>query len=81
MLIMTDVKEKHHVNAGEVEIDSGAGSIEFVYQKPLGFWGKINNFLLLDSATEGVYSNHDLDPVPADEQHWNMKDCKSTFEN
>ncbi|KAK7206005.1 hypothetical protein BZA70DRAFT_150547 [Myxozyma melibiosi] len=69
---MDEVKEQHKVETTALDYDSG--SAELVAQKPLGFWGKVNNFLLLDSATEGVYSNHDLDPVPVAEQHWNMKD-------
>ncbi|KAK7206004.1 hypothetical protein BZA70DRAFT_150549 [Myxozyma melibiosi] len=60
-------KEQYEVRVSALDVDTGE------VDRPLTFWQKVDRFCALDSKTEGVHSNHDLDPVPPEEQNWNMR--------
>ncbi|KAK9448188.1 permease for cytosine/purines, uracil, thiamine, allantoin-domain-containing protein [Limtongia smithiae] len=65
--------DKQEYKTASVEVSEGSVPVTNGETKPLGFWAKVNNFILLESADESRYSNHDLDPVPFEEQGWKMR--------
>ncbi|KAK9350540.1 permease for cytosine/purines, uracil, thiamine, allantoin-domain-containing protein [Lipomyces doorenjongii] len=66
-----DVKGNYDVHVKAADYDSNdtvASDAQPV--GPVGFWTKFDKWIQLDSASEGRYSNHDLDPVPVEERTW-----------
>ncbi|KAK9371535.1 permease for cytosine/purines, uracil, thiamine, allantoin-domain-containing protein [Lipomyces chichibuensis] len=66
-----DLKGNHGVEVLAADYDSKQNSEgDAQSAEPVGFWAKFNKWIQLDSAAEGRYSNHDLDPVPVEERTW-----------
>ncbi|KAK9236439.1 permease for cytosine/purines, uracil, thiamine, allantoin-domain-containing protein [Lipomyces kononenkoae] len=67
-----DLKHNHEVHVVAVDSRSN-GDIAAKEPELVGFWAKLDKWIQLDSATEGRYSNHDLDPVPVEERTWHAR--------